>query len=264
MAVEASDSHVGAVLQQRLRGSWSPLVFFSKKLSSKSKCSAFDRELLTAYSSVCHFRFLLETREFTLFTNHKPLTLVLFCSSPPWFGRQQHHLAYISEFTISASAPAVPVFSTMPLDLSASGFDFTSLPALQSTCPSVQSMISNPSLSVVSVPFLLSSILCDVSSGSSRPLVPSTLHHQLFLALHGLSHPGVHAYRRFLSSKFVWPGFAKDVGLWTRSCLRCQQSKIQSCVKSPVPRIPVPAGGFPTCTWIWWPHYPPARGTATS
>ena len=55
LAVNTSDSYVGAVLQQRLRGSWSPLAFFSKKLSSpESKYSAFDRELLAAYSSVRH------------------------------------------------------------------------------------------------------------------------------------------------------------------------------------------------------------------
>ena len=94
---------------------------------------------------------------------------------------------------------------------------------------------------MVSVPFLRSSILCDVSSGS---LVPSSLRHQLFLALHGLSHPGVHASRRLLSSKFVWPGLARDVSLRARFCLRCQQSKIQSHVKSPVPRIPVPGRRF--------------------
>ena len=83
--VDASDSHVGAVLQQKLQGSWSLLAFFSKKLSSaESKYSAFDRELLAAYSAVCHFRFLLEGQQFTLFTDHKPLTHTLFRSSPPW------------------------------------------------------------------------------------------------------------------------------------------------------------------------------------
>ena len=83
LAVNASNSHVGAVLQERLRGSWSPLAFFSKKLSSvESKYSAFDRELLAAYSSIRHFCFLLEACEFNLFTDHKPLTLALFRSSP--------------------------------------------------------------------------------------------------------------------------------------------------------------------------------------
>ena len=67
--------------------------------ASESKDSAFDRELLAAYSAVCHFCFLLEGREFTLFTDHKPLTHALFHSSPPWSAQQQHHLAYISEFT---------------------------------------------------------------------------------------------------------------------------------------------------------------------
>ena len=97
LAVDASDFHVGAVLQQKFWGLWSSLVFFSKKLSSaKSKYSAFDRELLAAYSAVCHFRFLLEGRQFTLFTDHKPLTHALFSYSPPW---SQRYLAYISEFT---------------------------------------------------------------------------------------------------------------------------------------------------------------------
>ena len=159
MAVDASDSHVGAVLQQQLHGSWAPLAFFSKKLSSaKSKYSAFDRELLTAYSTIRHFCFLLKAWEFTLFTDHKPLTLALFPSSPPWSARQTRHLAYIAEFTsnivhipgsknvvadafsrpfclVPTSASAMPVFSTVSIDLSASNFDFLSFPALQSECP---------------------------------------------------------------------------------------------------------------------------------
>ena len=105
-------------------------------------------------------------------------------------------------------------------------------------------MLSNPSHSIVSMPFLKSSVLCNVCSGSLQPLVPFSLRHQLYLSLHRLSHPGVRASWRLLSSKFVWPGLSKDVGLWTRSCLRCQQSKIQSHVKSPVPSIHVPGQRF--------------------
>ena len=106
LAIDASDSHVGAVLPQKLQGSWSLFAFFSQKLSSaESKYSAFDRELLAAYSAVCHFRFLLEGQCFTLFTDHKPLTHALFRSSPPWSARQQRHLAYISEFTSDINSP---------------------------------------------------------------------------------------------------------------------------------------------------------------
>ena len=54
-----------------------------------------------AYSSLWHFRFLLEGRVFTIFTDHKPLTLALFRVSLPWSACQQRHLAYLAEFTSS-------------------------------------------------------------------------------------------------------------------------------------------------------------------
>ena len=50
---------------------------------------------MAAFSTVKHFRF----RNFTLFTDHKPLTFALFRVSPPWSARQQCHLSYLSEFT---------------------------------------------------------------------------------------------------------------------------------------------------------------------
>jgi len=54
LAVDASSSHVRAVLNQRCMGSsWRPLGFFSVKLESvQEKYSAFDRELLAAYLAI--------------------------------------------------------------------------------------------------------------------------------------------------------------------------------------------------------------------
>jgi len=100
LSVDASDSHVGAVLQQRSGQSWEPLAFFSKKLDpAQVRYSTFDRELLAAYSAVRHFRFLLEGREFHILTDHKPLVSSMLRVSPPWSARQQRHLSYIAEFT---------------------------------------------------------------------------------------------------------------------------------------------------------------------
>ena len=63
LAVDASDTHVGGVLQQLQGRAWQPLAFFSKKLSpTHVRYSTFDRELLAAFSAVRHFRFLLEGR----------------------------------------------------------------------------------------------------------------------------------------------------------------------------------------------------------
>ncbi len=64
LATNASDTHVGGVLQQLTGGRWQPLGFYSKKLSGAgTRYSTFDRELLAAFSAVRHFRFLLEGRQ---------------------------------------------------------------------------------------------------------------------------------------------------------------------------------------------------------
>jgi hypothetical protein len=85
LATDASHTHVGGVLQQLAGGSWQPLAFYSKKLSGAgTRYSTFYRELLAAFSAVRHFRFLLEGRRFRLLTDHKPLVISLFYTTPPW------------------------------------------------------------------------------------------------------------------------------------------------------------------------------------
>ena len=50
LVTDASDSHVGGVLQQYENGGWRPLAFFSRKLTAAEvKYSTFDRELLGTY-----------------------------------------------------------------------------------------------------------------------------------------------------------------------------------------------------------------------
>jgi len=65
LAVDASDKHVGGVLQQSEGGTWRPLAFYSRKLSAaETRYSTFDRELLACVSEIRHFRFLVEGRSF--------------------------------------------------------------------------------------------------------------------------------------------------------------------------------------------------------
>ena len=97
--VDASASHVGAVLQQQMPGSenWCPLGFFSKKLSpSQVKWSAFNRELWACFSGIRHFRFILEGRVFTIFTDHKRLTYALSRSTDAWTAKQCRQLSYVA------------------------------------------------------------------------------------------------------------------------------------------------------------------------
>ena len=129
-------------------------------------------------------------------------------------------------------------------DFSVPGLDFFQILLLQKTCPSIQVMRSLPLLSIVNVTLDSGDLICDDSTESLRPLVPEVLLKPLFLALHNVSHPGVRGSRRLVSARFVWPGLSRDVGLWARSCLRCQQSKIQTHVKTSVPAILVPSRRF--------------------
>jgi hypothetical protein len=100
LVTDASGSHAGAVLQQRVsRQPWRPLGFFSQKLSpAESRYSAFDRELLAVYLSILHFRHLLEGRHFHVFSDHKPLAGALNRVADPRSDRQRWQLSFISEF----------------------------------------------------------------------------------------------------------------------------------------------------------------------
>ncbi|GFU99518.1 hypothetical protein TNCV_784191, partial [Trichonephila clavipes] len=42
-----------------------------KLASSEKSYGAYDRELLAIYSAIRHFRYMLEARDFTVFTDHK-------------------------------------------------------------------------------------------------------------------------------------------------------------------------------------------------
>ena len=87
-------------------------------------------------------------------------------------------------------------------------------------------------------------LLCDVSTGHPRPLVPTSFQRQVFEAIHNLAHPGRKSTVRLVSQKFVWHGLKKQVSQWTKECLACQSSKIQSHVHTPVINIPVPSKRF--------------------
>ena len=51
-------------------------------------------------------------------------------------------------------------------------------------------------------------------------------------------------FRRLISSRLVWPGMSRDVGVWAKSCIPCQKSKISTHVHSTFPSIPVPTRRF--------------------
>ncbi len=84
VATDASDTHIGGVLNQQVRGTWQPLGFFSRKLNvADTKYSTFDWDFLAAAQTIRHFRHILEGRDFQLWTDHKPLVTAISRISEP-------------------------------------------------------------------------------------------------------------------------------------------------------------------------------------
>ena len=75
LTVDASDYAVGGVLEQHARGMWQPLGYFSRKLQEprETKYPTFDRELLAAHLATRHFRYFIEGRSFSLFSDQDSL-----------------------------------------------------------------------------------------------------------------------------------------------------------------------------------------------
>jgi transposase InsO family protein len=261
LMVDASADHVGGALQQRrsARHPWQPLGFFSRKLSAaQQRYSAFDRELLACVSAIRHFRFMLEGREFTLYTDHKPLTSSLRRTSDPWTSKQCRHLAYIAEFTgdiqhiaggdnlvadsLSRPPPLRIVAALQPAtDVVV---DLAAVALHQTSCPVTTKTASSPSLQIESRIVDGKNLLCDVSRGKIRPLVPLTDRRLIFSAFHNIAHPGIRATRRLIAERFMWRGMNSDVAEWCKDCQQCQTAKVTRQGKAAVQPIAIPRRRF--------------------
>ncbi|GFS08316.1 Pol polyprotein [Elysia marginata] len=168
--------------------------------------------------------------------------------SDPWTARQQRHLTFILEFTtdimvVSGKSNMVAdclsraALSNVVLDI-----DYDAMAKAQKEDKDVKAFpTAITGLRIMLFPTNNSSLLCDVSTGQPRPLVPQSFQRHVIEAIHNLAHPGRKATVKLVSQRFVWHGLKKQVNQWAKECLACQQSKIQSHVHSQVVNIPVPA-----------------------
>ena len=195
---------------------------------------------------------MLEGRHFTVYKDHNPLVAALRRVSPPWSPRQQRQLAFISEYTtdvrhvpgkdnLVADAlsrppvpvvppdlfvppdPVVPSVPVVPPDPVSSidvprqnliGLDFSAAAVKQLECQDSIQLKSRSDLHVVPLPVPGGMLFCDISTGIARPILPAPFRFQAFLVTYSVSHPGIRASRRLVSSRFLWPGMNKDMNNW--------------------------------------------------
>ncbi|KAK3797489.1 hypothetical protein RRG08_040971 [Elysia crispata] len=219
---DASDQAVGAVLEQYVDGFWQPLAFFSKQLRlPEQKYSTFDRELLALYLAIQHFKYLLEERSFTMFTDHKPLVGAMSKAFDLWTAPQQRHLAHISEFStdirhISGKDNVVVdclsrnTTGTNNLDNFVLGIDYAAMARAQTQDTDVQAFQTAITGLTIQIHNSGPVLLCDVSSGHPRSIVPRTFQRQVFEAIHNLAHPGRKSTVKLVANKFVWHGVKKQ------------------------------------------------------
>ena len=236
----ASDVAVGAVFEQFNKGHWQPLAFFRGQL----------RKAEIKYLAIRHFRFMLEGRNFTIYTDHKPLVHAMAKTTELWSARQQRHLSAISEFStdiahISGKNNIVAdcLSRSRTTNAVSLGIDYIALARAQSASIDVQAYktaftcleITNTRLTEQGP-----ELVCDVSTGRPRPIVPPDFRLTVFDVVHNLSHPGVKATVKMVSDKFVWHGMRNQVSRWVKEYHHCQSSKIQNHTKAPLEHFSVP------------------------
>lgn len=244
--VDASSVSIGAVIQQKTQDGYQPLSFFSKKLTkTEQNYSTYDRELLAAYRAVKHFKHFIEAREFTLFTDHKPLIYAFKQKLDKASPRQQRHLDLIAQYTtdikhISGEENVVADTLSRIEEIELSGnIDFESIANEQEEDEEFRNLInSNTNLKFEKFPLFNANqykmIYCDTSTGTPRPFIPKKFRHQIFNTFHNLSHPGTRASTNLIRKKFIWPSLNKDVRSWAKNCIQCQRAKVTKHIRNPV------------------------------
>ncbi|GFU77047.1 integrase catalytic domain-containing protein [Trichonephila clavipes] len=195
---------------------------------------------------------MLEARDFTVFTDHKPLTYA-FRQKSDKCSRQIHQLDFISQFTTNivhipgSDNIAADVLSRVSAITFPSQIDYDCIAETQQTDQELHTLIaSGTSLELKKVTFPISSteIMCELSTGTARPYIPKQHRQDVFSAMHNLSHPGIRRSVHLMKQRFVWPSISSDVAKWARHCLACQKSKIHRHTRSPLSSFQEPSQRF--------------------
>ena len=199
----------------------------------------------------------MEGRTFYVLTDHKPLTHALSSRFDKHSPRQIRQLDFISQFTSdirhikrehNTAADALSRIAIIQEHTSPT-IDFQAIAAAQTKDHELSLFMSGQSkcnLTLKPVPLSTAdtTIICDMSTGTPRPFLPSQFRRLVFDKLHSLSHPGVRATRRLLTARFVWPNINKDVTHWSRTCQQCQRSKVHRHTTTPLSTFASPDARF--------------------
>lgn len=239
LSTDASDFTIGASLEQLDGDIWKPIGFFSRKLSGAEKnYSTYDRELLAIFAAVRYFVYMLECREFTIHTDHKPLIYAFSQKLDKASQRQLRQLDYISQFSarivhVAGDDNVVPdALARINAICIPTPLDAETIEEAQLQDGNMKYLIRmDSSLNLQRLEMKPGVFIhCSVSDGVVRPYMLQSIRKHAFDSIHSLSHPSIRVTSKLLREEYVWPGIRHDAANWTRQCLSCRRSryKIQS------------------------------------
>lgn len=255
LITDASDTGMGAALEQSIDGHWKPLGFFSRKFSpTQQRYSAYDRELTAMYEAIKHFKYMMEFLDVTMVTDHKPLTFALSQKTDELLKRQQRQIGFISQYVkriqhisgeenVVADALSRVDSINMPTMLS-----FEEIAKEQASDDELKDIHNSGGSALklrrIDLGDAGIEIWCDTLEKQIRPFVPETLRNRIFQLFHGPSHSSSRATLRLIKSKFIWPSINKDIKEWCRGCIQCQRSKTGRHVHTHPAKFDLPSARF--------------------
>lgn len=247
LQTDASDACVGAVLHQIEDNQARPLGFYSKELTStQKKYSAYDRELTAIYQAIRHFHHILDGRNFTVYTDQKPLIYAFHQKSDKANPRQIRQLDYIGQYStdirhidgkdnfVADMLSRISQISTQPLTVSPE-----EIREEQMKDQELQRILDNDAtqniLHKINIPGSNHYIFCQVQPNKNpRPFIPAPLRHRIIQQIHNTAHPGRKNTAHLLATRFFWQGIKKNAEEFVKHCITCQQTKILIHNKSPL------------------------------
>ena len=133
--------------------------------------------------------------------------------SDPWSARQQRHLAFISYFStdirlVSGKSNVVAdCLSRAALSNDVLGVDYVAMANVRTEDSNVKAFpTAITDLEIIPFQVHNTPLLCHISIGIPRPLVPCSFQRQVFDIIHNLAHPSRKSTVKLVSQKFVWHG----------------------------------------------------------
>ena len=238
--IDASDFGIGGVIQQLENDKWRPIQYFARKLSDTEKrYTTFGRELLAAFASIKKFRHHLEGREFTLFTDHKPLVSAV---EKPHLNdkrvdREKRQLDFLCSMIRPDKIQHIPGKENIIADALSRAVNNIIFPDEVELLEIHKEQQADSELLAIHKDTFVTrklqlpngdvKLIYNTETGYDRLCIPEPKRKEILLRAHNtdLAHRGLKATKRYIMQRYYWPNMSSDIIQWVNSCVPCALAK---------------------------------------